>query len=251
MLAFGIRRLDNEIDQTTGNSYVSWRDGSTGDELLRLADDETARVMRRLGEGERIQGHRLFFQRAIAVLVDRAGTKNADVNLEAAIEHEVLAVNALDGDVVRCVVAGGLVDFATFDSGINESPEADSGQVPGPARGNRTIERGDLPLWQAHGLGQALAQERRHLGHQAPMRADDTFRQPLHGEVLEADFSIRLSCGVHDHEISRMAGLAKVVFDALVEGLGNPHEGEAIDGKGRAVGDRRDGLLDRGASHNT
>src|SRR6202022_4807639 len=124
MLAFGIRRLDHEIDKTAGNGYLSWRDSSTSDELLRLTDDETARVMRRLGDGERIQGHRLFFQRAIAVLVDSAGTKNADINLEAAIEHEVLAVNALDRDVVRCVVAGGLVDFATFDSGINESPEA-------------------------------------------------------------------------------------------------------------------------------
>ncbi len=65
MLAFWIGRLDNEIDKTRGNSDVFWRDRPTGDELLRLANDQTATVMRGLGDRERIEGNRLFGQGTI------------------------------------------------------------------------------------------------------------------------------------------------------------------------------------------
>ncbi len=83
------------------------------------------------------------------------------------------------------------------------------------------------------------------------MRADDALRQTLDREVLEANLAIGLSSGVHDDEISRMAGIAEMIFNAFVEGLGHAHEREAVDGDSRSVGDRRHGLLDRGESHNT
>src|SRR5712692_2368942 len=136
MLAFWIGRLDDQIDETRGNSDVFWRDRPTGDELLRLANDQTATVMRGLGDRERIEGNRLFGQGTIAILVDGAGTKNADVDPEAAIEHEFLAVDVLDSDVVRRVVTGGLVDFARLDPGIDELMQANTRQVSRPAGGN-------------------------------------------------------------------------------------------------------------------
>ncbi len=83
------------------------------------------------------------------------------------------------------------------------------------------------------------------------MRADDAFREPLDGEVLEANFAIRLAGRMHDDEIPRMAGLAKVLFNALVERLGHPHQREAVDSDRRAVRDRRHSLLDGGEPHNT
>src|ERR1700694_975040 len=160
MLAFRIGGLHDQIDETSGNRDEPGRDGPAGDELLRLADDEAVRVMRRLGDRERIEGSRSLFHGAVAVEINGAGAKNPDVDLEAAIEHELLIVNALDRDVVRRVVTGGLVDFSSLDSRIDKRPEANPRQVSGPAGGNGSIERRDLPLRQADGLGEALAQER-------------------------------------------------------------------------------------------
>jgi hypothetical protein len=54
---------------------------------------------------------------------------------------------------------------------------------------------------------------------------------------------------VNDHEISRMAGLAKALFDALVERLSDAHQGEAVDGYSRAIGNGPNGLLDGRDSH--
>src|SRR5258708_5183646 len=136
MLAFGIRRLNDQIHDTTGDSYLSCRDRSPGNKLLRLANHDTPRVVRRLGDCERIRGNRLFFHGAISVLVDTGGAKDADVNLEASIEHELLTVQRLDRDVVGCVVTGRLVDFPGFEPGIDESAEANTREVSRPARCN-------------------------------------------------------------------------------------------------------------------
>src|ERR1700694_1569608 len=168
MLALGIRGLNDEIDETSRNSDELRRNGAAADELLRLADDEAMRVMRRLGNRQRIEGNRLFFHGAIAVGVNRAGAKNPDVDREAAIEHEILIVNALNRDIVRRVITGGLIDFAAFDSRIDERPEADARQVSGPARGNGSKERRALALRQADGLCEALAQEGPPPGAQDP-----------------------------------------------------------------------------------
>src|SRR6266851_7339486 len=96
MLPFRLGRLHNEIDKGAWNGDVPGRDRAAGDKLLRLADDETTGVMRRLGDRQSIEHHRLLVERAIAILIDRAGSKNTHVDLEAAIEDEFLAVNALD-----------------------------------------------------------------------------------------------------------------------------------------------------------
>src|SRR3989442_6932801 len=139
MLAFRLGRLDNEIDEAAWNSDVPRRDGPAGDEVLRLADDETPVVMCRLGDCEGVQGDGLFVEGTIAIRVDLARTKDADVNREAAIEHEVLVVNALNGDIVRRVLTSRLVDFAAFDPRINERPQPNSRQVSGTARRNGSI----------------------------------------------------------------------------------------------------------------
>src|SRR3989442_7219689 len=136
MLAFGIRRLKDKIDETAGNSYLSWRDRAAGDKLLRLANDDTPGVMRRLGDREGIQHHGFFVHCAIAIGVDFAGAKDADVNLEASIEHELLTVQRLDRDVVGRVVTDRLVDFPGFEPGIDECAEPDTREVSRPARCN-------------------------------------------------------------------------------------------------------------------
>jgi len=79
------------------------------------------------------------------------------------------------------------------------------------------------------------------------VRADDAFRQALDGEVFEANLAIALARGMDDDEIPWMASLAKVLFDALVERLGDTHEREAVDGQRRAVRDR--GIHERVAAH--
>ena len=141
------------------------------------------------------------------------------------------------------MIAGGLIDFAAFDPRIDKRAEADPRQVSWAACGNGTIDIRQLALRQTNGLRPALTQERRHPGHQAPVRADDALRQTLDGEMLEADLAIALAGGMHDDEISWMASLAKVLFDALVERLGHAHQRETIDRDRRAVGDGGDGLL--------
>src|SRR2546423_10897632 len=140
MLTFGIRRLDNEVNEAAGNGDVSWRNGSSRDELFRLANDETPTVMRGLSDRQRIQHHRFFVHGAIAVLIHRAGTKYADVDLEAPIEHEVLIVNALDRDVVRGPLARRLIDFSSFDPGVDECLEPDAAQISGSAGGDGSIK---------------------------------------------------------------------------------------------------------------
>src|SRR4030088_2358524 len=143
MLAFWLGRLDNKVDKSARDSHMPGLDRAAADEALCLADDETTGIMRRLGDRERIQGNGLVIQRTIAVRIDGTGAKDADVNLEAAIEHELLIVDALDGDVVRRMVSCRLVDFAGFEPGIDERPEADARQVARPARRDRSIERRD------------------------------------------------------------------------------------------------------------
>src|SRR5260370_12714315 len=101
MLPFRLGRLHNEIDKGAWNGDVPGRDRAAGDKLLRLADDETTGVMRRLGDRQSIKHHRFVVERAIAILIDRAGAKNTDVDLEAAVEHGFLALNAFDRRLVR------------------------------------------------------------------------------------------------------------------------------------------------------
>jgi len=76
------------------------------------------------------------------------------------------------------------------------------------------------------------------------VRTDDAFREALDGEVFEANFAIRLPGRMDDHEISRVTGRTKRLFDAFVERLGDAHQRESVHGDGRSVGDRRDSLLD-------
>src|ERR1700737_3244828 len=73
MLAFRIGPLNNQIDETARNRDELRRNGTAADELLRLADHEAMRGMRRLGKRQRIAGNRLFFHGTIAVGVTRAG----------------------------------------------------------------------------------------------------------------------------------------------------------------------------------
>src|SRR2546422_8569894 len=139
MLPSRLGRFDDEVDEAAWNSDVPRRDGPSGDEVLRLADDEPPVVMRRLGDRKSVEHHRLFVHGTIAVRVDVAGAEDADVDLKAAIEHEVLVVNALNGDIVRRVLTSRLVDFAAFDPRINERPQPNSRQVSGTARRNGSI----------------------------------------------------------------------------------------------------------------
>ena len=81
------------------------------------------------------------------------------------------------------------------------------------------------------------------------MRADDALGQAFDGEVLEANVAVRLAGGMDDDEIPGMAGLFERIFDALVERLGDAHQGEAIDGDRGAIGNRSDGLCEGGDSH--
>jgi len=159
MLTLGLGRLNNKIDEAAGNRDLSRRDGATGHEFLCLADVKTAGVMRGLGDRQRIEGNRLFFQGTIAIGVDRAGAKDADVDFEAAIEHELLAVDGLNGDVVGSVISGRLIDFAGFDPGIDEGAQANAREIAWPARRDRSIKTRYLPLREADGLRQALAQK--------------------------------------------------------------------------------------------
>ena len=62
MLAFGLGRLDDEIDQAARDGDLPGRDGTSSDELLGLANDEATGVMRRLGDRQRVEGNRLFVQ---------------------------------------------------------------------------------------------------------------------------------------------------------------------------------------------
>src|SRR6266550_5184241 len=139
MLALRIGRLHDQVDEAARNRDLSWRDGAARDELFGLADDDAVRVMRRLGDRQRVEGDGFVLQGTITLIVDGAGAKNANVQLEAAIEHEVLAVNRLDRDVVRRMFAGRLVDFAGFDPGIDEGSQADPRQVSGSAGGDGSI----------------------------------------------------------------------------------------------------------------
>src|SRR2546422_4199246 len=139
MLPFRLWRLDNEIDEAAWNSDVPRRDGPAGDEVLRLADNKTSVVVRCLGDRERIERDGFFVQRAIAGGIDGTGAEDADADLEAAIEHEVLIVNAFDRDIVGRVATCRLVDFAAFDARINERPQPDPRQVSGTACRNRSI----------------------------------------------------------------------------------------------------------------
>ena len=81
------------------------------------------------------------------------------------------------------------------------------------------------------------------------MRTDDALRQTLDGKVLEANFSIRLVSGMHDDQVSWMAGRTKDFLYALVERLGDAHQREAVDRDRGAVRDRGDGFGDGGDSH--
>ena len=62
MLPFRLGRLDDEIHEAAGNGDLPRRYGTAGDEVLRLADDETAIVMRRLGDRQRVEDNCLFVQ---------------------------------------------------------------------------------------------------------------------------------------------------------------------------------------------
>ena len=78
------------------------------------------------------------------------------------------------------------------------------------------------------------------------MRTDDALGEALDGEMLEANLAIRLTGRVHDDKISRMAGFTERFFDALVQGFGDAHQGKAVDGHRRAVGNGVDRLRDGG-----
>ena len=60
MLALGLRCLHHEIDEAARDGDLPGRDGAAGDERLRLADDETAAVMRRLSDGQSIKRYSFF-----------------------------------------------------------------------------------------------------------------------------------------------------------------------------------------------
>src|ERR1700694_203193 len=92
-------------------------------------------------------------------MTDAAGPKNADVDLEAPVEHVLLAVDDLDRHIVRRVVARKLVDFAGFNPGIDERAEPNPSQISRPASRNGSIKARKLPLGQADGFGQAVSQE--------------------------------------------------------------------------------------------
>src|ERR1700737_1225614 len=139
MLALWLGRLDDDVDETAGDGDLSWRDRAARYELLRLADHDAVRVMRRLGERQGIEHHRLFVHGAITVGVDGAGPENANVDLEAAIEHEIVPVDPFDRDVVRRAVTRRLVDLAALDPRVEERAQADPCQVARPACCNRTI----------------------------------------------------------------------------------------------------------------
>ena len=70
MLALGIRRRHDEIDQRTRDGYLPRRNGPAGHQLLGLADDDAIRVMRGLRDGKGIQGDRFVLVRAVAILVN-------------------------------------------------------------------------------------------------------------------------------------------------------------------------------------
>jgi hypothetical protein len=76
------------------------------------------------------------------------------------------------------------------------------------------------------------------------VRTDNAFRQALDGEVLEANFAIRLPGRMDDDEISWVTGRTKCLFNAVIERLGDAHQRESVHGDGRSVLDRRDSLLD-------
>src|SRR5438094_5722413 len=140
VLALRVRRLDDEIDQGAGHGDLLGWDHTARDELLRLADDHTAGIAGGLRDRQRVQGNGFVVQGTIAILIDAAGPKNPNVDLEAAIEHEVLAVDALDRHVVRRTVPCRLVHFPGFDPWIDERSQANATEISWTPGGDGAIK---------------------------------------------------------------------------------------------------------------
>ena len=187
-------------------------------EVLRLRDDDAARIFGGLGHLQLLHKHAVVVEGQVPVFVDGRAADERHVNGKGLVEDILLPVELHDLiDILR----GRVVHFAALDPGVDEGTHPDPREHAGPSRGDVPPEIDDDTLWDAVRFNFILLDESADPGRKADMRARPALNETLVAPARDAP--LRPVSGVaalHDVEALRMACFEKTVFHGPGDFLG-------------------------------
>ena len=195
-------RDDDAVDEDARNLHLSRVEAAAVGDPLDLGDDDAARIVRRHGDGERLQRQRLLFHGEIPVGVAGGGADDPDVDRKSLVGEAFLA---RDRDALDEVLLRAGVELAPAVLRIDEGLHADAGQVAGPTSGDVAEEMGDDALRQIVGLDEVVDRELLDLRHETPVPTDHPLDEALMAEVVEALLtSVALPCRIDERQVPRL-----------------------------------------------
>jgi hypothetical protein len=126
-------RDHHAVDEDARDLHLPRIETAALGEAFNLHDDDPVGVADRHGNRERFERQRFPFHGDVALGVRRRAADDAHRDREGLVEEELFASNLQEFDQI---LRGAGVDLSAAKARIDESPEADAGQVARPMGGN-------------------------------------------------------------------------------------------------------------------
>ena len=218
---------DDGVDEDAGEADLAWRQQVAVGDALDLHDHDPTRVLRRLGDRERIEHGGLALHRHVPLLVGGRPAHERHVDGAAGIEEELFALELHDP---HYLLGRRRVHATALDARIDERAEPDPRDQSRPSSGRLSIEVRDHALREAVGLDPPVECECAQRRDEPPVRPDRAPDQSLAREAVKpAGATVARSGGEHERQVARPAGCAEAVRERDDELLGNRDPDESTD----------------------
>ena len=174
------------IHQHAGHLHLARVERAGLGQPLHLRDDEAARVLRRHGGREVVEGESLALHGDVAGGIRRRAADQRDVHREGLVVQPGLAAELDHADEI---LPGHGIELAALEPRIHEGAQTHLGDVARRVRGDLPVEVRDHAERQVVGLDPPLDRHGAELRHERPVAADDALdeardRQPVEAALL-------------------------------------------------------------------
>ena len=179
-----VRLGDHDVvDEVPGDAHEVRVESARRDHRLRLGDDDPARIVDGLRDGEDLHLQTLVLHRQVAHLVGVRAADEPDVDRKPAVVQVLFAVQLDERDEV---LRGDVVDLGALDARIDEGAQPHLGDDAGPMRGDLAVEGRHDALRQVVAFELVVGGELAQRGGGRHDSADPPLDQPLVGELAQA-----------------------------------------------------------------